>query len=262
MTEWRYKKGGQKGKEPPKGKTPDDVILMPSLNTMDKERVGYPTQKPVALYERIIKASSSEGDMVLDPFCGCATTPIAAERLGRQWIGMDTWEKTHQVVLDRLNAEKRMFDKNDIQLVDDPDTLERTDDDSVAADYLPQIYRRNRQSSIPRDEMMRILVDKWGLVCWGCGFVPPNIEHLELDHNEPASGGGSNELPNRAPLCGPCNRRKSNIYTLDGLRRANKKERRWYGDPIDKKIDLRQAKAWAQDYLERRARQAELAVSA
>ena len=52
-----------------------------------RERTGYPTQKPIALYERIIEASSNPGDVVLDPFAGCATTPIAAERLGRQWVG-------------------------------------------------------------------------------------------------------------------------------------------------------------------------------
>ena len=54
-----------------------------------KERTGYPTQKPLALLDRIIKASSNEGDVVLDPFCGCATACVAAERLGRQWIGID-----------------------------------------------------------------------------------------------------------------------------------------------------------------------------
>ena len=217
------------------------------------ERTGYPTQKPLALYERIIKASSNEGDIVLDPFCGCATTPVAAERLGRQWIGMDTWEKTHQVVLDRLNAERRMFGESDIRLVDDPNELERTDDEGVAADYLPPIYRRNRQSSIPRDEMMRILVDKWGLVCWGCGFEPPTIDFLELDHNTPASSGGSNELHNRAPLCGPCNRRKSDTKTLQGLRQDNKKAGRWYGMPIDKRVPLRLAFDWAAGYLAERA---------
>ena len=226
---------------------------IPMLTSKSKEKLGYPTQKPLALYERIIKASSNEGDMVLDPFCGCATTPVAAERLGRRWIGMDTWEKTHQVVLDRLNAERRMFDENDIRLVSNPNELERTDDDDTAAAYLPQIYRRNRQSSIPRDEMMRILVDKWGLVCWGCGFEPPNIDHLELDHNTPASSGGSNELHNRAPLCGPCNRRKSNTWTLEGLRRDNKREGRWYGAPIDKRVPLRLAFDWAAGYLAERA---------
>lgn len=59
------------------------------LNPQDKERLGYPTQKPVALLQRIITASSNEGDVVLDPFCGCGTAVDAAQRLGRQWIGID-----------------------------------------------------------------------------------------------------------------------------------------------------------------------------
>ena len=100
MTEWRYKKAG---KTPPQGKTPDDVIIMPGLNTMDNERTGYPTQKPLALYEHLIKASSKKGGFVLDPFCGCATTPIAAEKLGRQWVGIDYWPNTAELVIDRLN---------------------------------------------------------------------------------------------------------------------------------------------------------------
>ncbi len=70
-----------------------------------KERTGYPTQKPLALLERIILASSDPGDMVLDPFCGCATTLVAAERLGRQWVGMDIWDNAKTVVLQRLARE-------------------------------------------------------------------------------------------------------------------------------------------------------------
>jgi site-specific DNA-methyltransferase (adenine-specific) len=59
------------------------------LNPVAKERLGYPTQKPVALLERIIQASSNEGDVVLDPFCGCGTTIAAAQKLNREWIGID-----------------------------------------------------------------------------------------------------------------------------------------------------------------------------
>jgi DNA modification methylase len=59
------------------------------LHGSHKERLGYPTQKPLALLERIIKASSKEGDIVLDPFCGCGTTIAAAQKLGRKWIGID-----------------------------------------------------------------------------------------------------------------------------------------------------------------------------
>lgn len=60
-----------------------------SLNSQSTERLGYPTQKPVALLERIISASSNPGDVVLDPFCGCGTTIEAAQRLGRRWVGID-----------------------------------------------------------------------------------------------------------------------------------------------------------------------------
>ena len=66
-----------------------DVWDISIIAPIAKERLGYPTQKPIALLERIITASSNKGDLVLDPFCGCGTTVEAAERLGRQWIGID-----------------------------------------------------------------------------------------------------------------------------------------------------------------------------
>ena len=62
---------------------------IPPINSQAKERLGYPTQKPVALLERIVTASSNPGDVVLDPFCGCGTTVHAAQKLGRPWIGID-----------------------------------------------------------------------------------------------------------------------------------------------------------------------------
>ncbi len=67
----------------------DDVWDIPVINATSKERLGYPTQKPVALLERIITASSNKEDLVLDPFCGCGTTLAAAHNLGRNWIGID-----------------------------------------------------------------------------------------------------------------------------------------------------------------------------
>ena len=69
------------------------------------EYVGYPTQKPLKLLTRIIEASSNEGDVVLDPFCGCATTCVAAEKLGRQWIGIDVLKKAFELVKMRLQKE-------------------------------------------------------------------------------------------------------------------------------------------------------------
>src|SRR5438093_10036814 len=65
------------------------------INSMATERLGYPTQKPLALLERIIAASSNAGDVVLDPFCGCGTTVHAAQKLNRRWIGIDV---THLAV--------------------------------------------------------------------------------------------------------------------------------------------------------------------
>ena len=73
-----------------------------AINSQAKERIGYPTQKPLALLERIISASSNPGDVVLDPFCGCATACVAAERLGREWVGIDISSKAVELVNMRL----------------------------------------------------------------------------------------------------------------------------------------------------------------
>lgn len=67
----------------------DIIDDIPPLSAQSKERVGYPTQKPLTLLERIIKASSNEGDVILDPFCGCGTAIVAAEKLKRRWLGID-----------------------------------------------------------------------------------------------------------------------------------------------------------------------------
>ena len=78
----------------------DDI---PPLNSQSQERLGYPTQKPVALLERILSASSNPGDVVLDPFCGCGTTVHAAEKLGRKWIGIDVTHLAIGLIEKRLH---------------------------------------------------------------------------------------------------------------------------------------------------------------
>ena len=78
----------------------DDV----ELSSSSEERTGYPTQKPVALYKRIIAASSNEGDIVLDPFCVCSTTLVAAEALKRHWIGIDLWEGAATTLQERIES--------------------------------------------------------------------------------------------------------------------------------------------------------------
>ncbi len=82
-------KTGKRYMPNPLGTLPDDVWDIPIINPCSGERVGYPTQKPEALLERIIKASSNEGDLVADFFCGSGTLPAVAEKLGRKWIAAD-----------------------------------------------------------------------------------------------------------------------------------------------------------------------------
>jgi site-specific DNA-methyltransferase (adenine-specific) len=77
----------------------DDI---PTMHNLSEERLGYPTQKPLALLERIISASSNEGDLVLDPFCGCGTTVHAAQKLNRRWIGIDITHLAISLVKRRL----------------------------------------------------------------------------------------------------------------------------------------------------------------
>jgi site-specific DNA-methyltransferase (adenine-specific) len=93
------------------------------VNPVAKERLGYPTQKPLALLERIISASSNEGDIVLDPFCGCGTAVAAAQKLGRKWIGIDI---THLSIALQKNRLKDMFDLKpgkDYQVIGEPQDL-------------------------------------------------------------------------------------------------------------------------------------------
>jgi DNA modification methylase len=80
-----------------------DYWLIPTINNMAHERTGYPTQKPEALLERIIRSSSRPGDLVLDPFCGSGTTIVVAQRLGRRWVGIDMNPAAIQTTRRRLS---------------------------------------------------------------------------------------------------------------------------------------------------------------
>ena len=218
----------------PKGKTPDDVITMPSLNAMSKERTGYPTQKPCDLYEIIIKASSNEGDFVLDPFCGCATTPIAAERLKRQWVGMDIWDGASEQVQNRLVRDTILrFDDQQHHVTLPKVHYEtrapiRTDDNEIAAPTLKLRIQRPVEAweKISHKGMVNILAQAQrtidGIICGGCGRVLER-EFMELDHITPKKDRGANHILNRILLCRPCNRRKRENLTLSGLLRENKK---------------------------------------
>ncbi len=85
------------------GKPIDSVWEIPAIAPTSSERMGYPTQKPLALSERIIRSSSNPGDVVLDPFCGCGTTIHAAQNLGRTWVGIDVCANACRVIRNRLD---------------------------------------------------------------------------------------------------------------------------------------------------------------
>ena len=89
--------------EESKGLPLRDVWQVPIIAGFSKERLGYPTQKPEALLERIIQASSNEGDIVLDPFCGCGTSITVAERLKRRWLGIDITHLAITLIKKRLH---------------------------------------------------------------------------------------------------------------------------------------------------------------
>ena len=87
------------------GVSMDDVWDIPIINATSKERLGYPTQKPVELLRRIIKASSKEEDIVLDPFCGCGTTLVASQLEKRRWIGIDVSPTACKLMVKRLKSQ-------------------------------------------------------------------------------------------------------------------------------------------------------------
>ncbi len=93
------------------------------VNPQAKERLGYPTQKPVALLERIVGASSNPGDVVLDPFCGCGTAIAAAQKLGRQWIGIDITHLSVALMKYRLRDMFSLEAKKDYGVVGEPEDL-------------------------------------------------------------------------------------------------------------------------------------------
>ncbi|MYH66551.1 MAG: hypothetical protein F4136_13085 [Chloroflexi bacterium] len=252
-----------KGGRPPLRDWWDDIKILGGPK--NKERYGFPTQKPLALYRRIITASSNEGDFVLDPFCGCATTPVAAEQLNRRWVGMDIWDGANEAVTTRLRDEWLLTTEEAAGMMFphivhyETETPSRTDDDEVASPLLRLKIQRAIEpwEKISHRGMMNILVEAQGtiagVICAGCGRVLER-EFMQLDHITPKSDRGANHILNRILLCGPCNRRKRDNLTLRGLLRENKKKAvGWMKDESMAKMaqDLALDKAeWARDYFD------------
>ena len=226
-----------------------------------KERTGSPDQKPLALYERIIEASSNEDDIVLDPFCGCATTIIAAQNLKRRWVGIDRRKDARYHIITRLmgidrkereRLEKYATDKDWLDKQMQPYEMhyqteppKRTDEEKQTSPKLAHVYSTELENPLTHAEMHEILINQFGLKCWGCNFIPPDKRYLHLDHIIPKTDGGTNHIDNRALLCQPCNTKKSNTMSLTALRRQNKREGYIQSHAP---IDLQDALAWTKNY--------------
>lgn len=96
---------------------------IPPINSQAQERLGYPTQKPIVLLERIISASSNEGDIVLDPFCGCGTTITAAQKTKRRWIGIDVTHLAINLIKWRMKHMFSLEPKRDYAVIGEPEDL-------------------------------------------------------------------------------------------------------------------------------------------
>ena len=268
----------------------DDVWVDVSIPS-GVEDTGYATQKPLALYERIIAASSNPGDVVLDVFAGCATTAVAAERLGRQWIACDLAYRAWTML-------KRRFYLNGIMLTDMTDATKdalasvtkgrsfqepqqwttsrtigphelpaRDDADPAPHHQLPAAQRAGRQSTqsaswsgrIPKDAAKRLLIERFGPRCWGCGYEPrrPNgsLDEtlLEVDHirarRAAAGTSGNDELYNLALLHRTCNAIKRNRLTLEELRSHNALHGLLYVNAVSDLVDLYEATQFAAEQI-------------
>jgi len=169
------------------GKFPEDWIQIPFIR--GNERTGYPTQKPLALLKRIILASSNEGDIVFDPFCGCATTCVAAQQLERKWIGIDIEKQAVHILIERLSDDAKMFK------------------DFINTELIPQ---RTDVKYEPKSQSVkeRLYKEQNG-ICNGCGNEYL-IKDLTIDHIIPVNKGGGSYYENYQLLCGNCNSIKNN----------------------------------------------------
>ncbi|MGL4594125.1 MAG: DNA methyltransferase [Thermoguttaceae bacterium] len=185
MTQWSFKQGLRP--DMPEGKVPEDVWDIPAINSMSKERTGYPTQKPLALLKRIILASSNKDEIVFDPFCGCATTCVAAQQLDRKWIAIDIETQATEVLVHRLSDDAGLFK------------------DFVATTKVPR--RTDITEIAPSKSVKAGLYQEQSGHCNACGGEF-ELRNLEIDHIIPKSKGGGDYYKNYQLLCGCCNKIK------------------------------------------------------
>ena len=255
------------------------------IQPQSKERTGYATQKPLALYERIINTSSNPGQVVLDIFAGCATTAVAAERLGRQWIACDmayrSWTMLKRrfylngyALADMTDTTRNVLGIHQTELQEafsqtiGPNELPDREDEDPAPHHNLQYPQKSRRLSIQsaswsgrisKEAAKKLLIERFGPRCWGCGYLPrrPNGSLddtlLEVDHIRArrASEGkqGNDELYNLALLHRTCNGIKRNKLTLEELRTHNALHGLLWVSNQNELIDLYEAVEFANEQI-------------
>ena len=168
------------------------------------ERTGWKTQKPLALLQRIIQASSNPGDVVLDPFAGCATCCEAAEIEGRQWVGIEACKEATKIIQDRLDA----ADLGDLGRSSPRAIIKRSAPLRTDTDALPtEKPKPKRTTSYKNPENMQKLYGRQFGECTGCGEHKRHKD-FSFDHIHPRSKDGGDEIGNLQLLCSHCNSTK------------------------------------------------------
>ena len=213
-----------------------DTLNSIMIQSFSREKVGYPTQKPLALLKRVITSSSNEGDIVLDPFCGCATTCVASERLNRKWIGIDINKQAFYMNYYRMskmgilgNIEQGSF-KGDLYLakkipVRNDISNEELKKIEINLNEKKKIKQTNKVklSSKEKEIVKELLYENQAGMCNGCDVYMRSVE-LTIDHIKPQAKEGDDDLDNLQLLCHRCNIWKSAKdmkYLLDKLLQEN-----------------------------------------
>ena len=198
------------------------IVDIRPIGSHARERTGYPTQKPIALLERIIEASSNEGDIVFDPFCGCATTMVAADRMERQWAGIDlsplgsqAGQRAHQRRSRRIMGRRK------------------------CRRYTAKTHRSWRTAQLPHPPPSSYTASRKA-ICAGCDTHFP-FKIMEVDHVLPKSSRRHRSLREPATLVQPLQQKQGQqddggmagepgiLEVTQRLDRANQVSRR--GDP-------------------------------
>ena len=173
-------------------------------------------QKPQELYKRLIEATTNEGDLVLDPFCGCSTTLNAAETINRQWVGIDKWDEA-------IDTCREWFPR-DTKIAHVTEPLSRSDDGKTAMEMLLTRPKRVELYDMKRNDVKaKVIPEKpEHQPCTACDEVF-HRDDLTMGHITPKSKGGKMHTHNIVRMCAPCNQLQGDDLTLNGLIRLLKK---------------------------------------